>query len=56
MCPEPASRPRLVDSVAVLATVLVAAFGALATIVGAPVAERSATFVVAVASSPAAPR
>ena len=54
MCPDPAARPRLVDSVAVVATVLVAALGALTTVVGASVAEPSAAHIVAVA--PAATR
>ena len=58
MCPDPATRPRLVDSIAVLATVLVAAFGAFATVVGASVPQPAATLVVAAAaaSPPAAPR
>jgi len=56
MCPDPAARPRLVDSVAVVATLLVAAFGAFATVVGTSVAEPSATLVVAVANPPAASR
>jgi hypothetical protein len=54
MCRDPASRPRLADSVAVVATVLVAALGAFATVVGASVAEPPAAHLVAVA--PAAPR
>jgi hypothetical protein len=50
MCLDPAIRPRRADSVAVLATVLVAVCGAFATVVAAPVGE-PATAVVASAGA-----
>jgi hypothetical protein len=56
MCPDPATRPRFVDSVAVLATALVAVCAAAAIAFGAPVGEPASALVAsdAVTSLPAA--
>jgi len=54
MCLDPVTRPRRVDSVAVLATLLVAVCGAFATVVAAPVGD-PATAVVASAGAACAP-
>jgi len=58
MCSEPAIRPRFAGSIAVVATVLVAVFGAAATVFAAPAAEPVGAFVAsaAVASRSASPR
>ena len=58
MCSEPAHRPRFADSIAVLATALVAIGGAFATVVAAPIAEPAPALVAsaAVASPPTASR
>jgi hypothetical protein len=58
MCFETSRRPRRVDSVAALATALVAVCGAFATVVAAPIAEPAPALVAAagVASPPAASR
>ena len=54
MSPDPATRPRLVDSVAVLATALVAVFAAATIAFGAPVGEPPTALVASVAVMPAA--
>jgi len=58
MCSEPANRPRFADSIAVLATALVAVCGAFATVVAAPITEPAPALVASavVASPPAASR
>jgi hypothetical protein len=58
MCPDPDCRPRLVDSIAVVATALVAVCGAAAIAFGAPVAGPAATLVASAAATapPASPR
>ena len=57
MCPDPAARPRLADSVAVLATALVAVFAALATVVDAAASLAQPPMVAATSASlSAAPR
>jgi di/tricarboxylate transporter len=56
MCPDPATRRRLVDSVAAFATALVAVGGAAAIAFGTPVGEPPSALVAsaAVMSLPAA--
>jgi hypothetical protein len=54
MCPEPATRPRLVDSVALFATGLVAVCSAATIVFGAPVGEPPTALVASVAVMPAA--
>jgi hypothetical protein len=51
MCPDPATRPRLVDSVAVLATAVVAVCGAAAIAFGAPVGEPPSAVVASAAAT-----
>jgi hypothetical protein len=56
MCHSPADPPRRLDAVAAFATALVAAFGAIATVAGAPLPEPPAALVAAAVASRAASR